>query len=374
MVPTSNSYQFVNNTQLDDLFRDAYERIGIVGNDIIGLHIPSAIMSANLELSSWPGRGINLWLIQKHIFSIVKNQAIYTLPQYTVRVFDVVSTAPVRLNKGGIAFSIDQNGGPAGGNPSNCFDPSQTGGCIQTVPNACIGYDYGNGNTFSIYYVGVTPLSTSIYTLTVQYSFDMVNWTTIYVAPKQTYPAYQTTWFVIEQTLNARAWRITENDGKILAIQQIYFSQPTNTGISDKVLGILSHSEWMSLPLKMNNNGSGTASSYYFNQSTPGPLSLPTLTLWPVPGPSNISQTHIFYTNYRYAQDITQLYQNVEVPQRFYDALVAGIAARLSLKFAPDRYQMLLADASVAYQNAANTDYENVPIRFLPDFSCYNIR
>jgi hypothetical protein len=373
MVPTSNSYQFGNNTQLDDLFREAYERIGIVGNDIIGLHVPSAIMSANLELSTWHGRGLNFWLIQKHMLSLVPNQPIYVLPQYTVRVLDVVATSPVRLNSGGTAFSLDKDGGPGGGTPNNCFDSAQTAGCTQTVINGSIGYDYGAGNTNSIFYVGLTPLATSTYTLTVQYSFDMVNWVNVYVAPKQEYPAFQTTWFVVEQALNARAWRITETGGATLAIQQIYFSQPTNTGTPDRLLGDLSGSEWMSNPLKMRTNS--TISGFVFNQSTLAPSLSPTLTVWPVPGPSTIlSQTNLLYRNYRYAQDITQMFQNVEVPQRFYDALVAGIAARLALKFAPDRYQMLLADANMAYQNAANTDYENVPIRFLPNFSRYSVK
>lgn len=356
MATLSNSYLFGSNTQLDDLFREAFERIGIIGNEQTPLNVKSAIMAANLELSSWPGRGLNLWLISQEMFSLYPNQPIYTLPKNTVRVLEVTATQPIRLNTGGTAFST------AGGNAANCFDPNQTVGCIQVAANGSIGYDYGLNKSNSILYVGVTPLADSNYSLTVEYSFDTVNWTPVYVSPTQLYPAYQTTWFVVEHALNARAWRITETGGETLAIQQIYFDQPSTFGTGDRLLSALSRSEDMAIATKMN---TGFPSGYYFKQIIP-----PVLVMWPVPTVTP-SQTNILYTNYRYAQDITQMFQNAEVPQRFYDALVAGISARLALKFAPDRYQLMKSEAEDAYAVAAKTDFENVPLRFQPDFTGY---
>lgn len=353
---TSNTYLFGINTQLDDLFREAYERIGIIGNDQTPLNIQSAIMSANLELSSWPGRGLNLWLIQREMFSIYPNQPIYTLPVNTVRVLEVTATQPIRLNTAGTAFSTD------GGVPSNCFDPTQTAGCIQVSSNGSIGYDYGLGNSNSILYVGITPLANSTYTINVEYSFDNVNWTTVYTAPSQQYLANQITWFVIEQALNARAWRITETGGETLAIQQIYFDQPTNVGTGDRLLSSLSRSEYMAIATKMN---TGFPSGYYFDQKITS-----SIILWPVPSSDAISSpTNILYTNYRYAQDVTAMFQNAEVPQRFYDALVAGLSSRLALKFVPEKYSVMKQEALEAYMIAAATDFENVTIRFDPDFT-----
>lgn len=363
MATTSNSYTFGTNTNLDDLFRESFERIGIIGNEQIPLHIQSAIMSANLELSSWPGRGLNLWLVQQMMFSIYVGQPTYSLPLNTVRVLEVVATQPVRLNKGGTPASSE------GGNAGNCFDSNQTSGCIQTSPNGNISYDYGAGNAYSILYVGITPLQPTppnnipTYTLSIEYSFDNVNWTTVYQAPAKKYPANQITWFVIQQSLNARSWRIRETGGETLAIQQIYFDQPTTFGTGDRLLQPLSRSEYISIPTKLNQ---GFPSGYYFNQILP-----PTITLWPTP-PVNNTQTNILYTNYSYAQDITQMFQTAQIPQRFYDALVAGITARLSMKFATDKLQIMEAKANEAYAIAANTDFENVTLRFEPDFNSYS--
>lgn len=356
-MATSNTYTFGINTQLDDLFREAYERIGIIGNEQTPLNVQSAIMSANLELSSWPGRGLNLWLIHREMFTLYPGQAIYQLPVNTIRVLEVTASQPARLNVGGTAFSS-----PDGGVPANCFDNS-TAGCYQGTLNGWIGYDYGAGNSNSIFYVGITPVVDVLLSLVVDYSFDMVNWTTIYTAQtNQNYIANQITWFVIENTLNARAWRIRETGGDQLEIMQIYFNQPTNVGTGDRLLSPLSRSEYMAIATKMN---PGYPSGYYFDQTIN-----PTMILWPVPPVSN-QYTTILYTNYRYAQDVTQMFQNVEVPQRFYDALVAGISARLAMKFAADRFPLMKAEMQEAYHLAAATDFENVPIRFNPDFTSY---
>src|SRR5277367_2396457 len=196
MAILSNSYLFGTNTQLDDLFRESFERIGLIGNEQTPLYIKSAIMSANLELSSWPGRGLNLWLVRREMFSIYPNQPIYTLPSYTVRVLEVSATQPIRL-LGGTAFTT------AGGNAENCFNPNETAGCTQVAANGSIGYDYGLDSSNSILYVGIIPLEPSTYALKVEYSFDNVNWTSVYTAPSQLYPSGQTTWFVIENSLNA---------------------------------------------------------------------------------------------------------------------------------------------------------------------------
>lgn len=362
-LSTSNTYQFGTNTQLDDLFREAYERIGIIGNEQTPLNVQSAIMSANLELSSWPGRGLNLWLIQREMFSIYPNQPIYTLPTNTVRVLEVSATQPARLNTGGTAGSS----AVAAGNPANVFDQFSTIGCTLAAVGGYISYDYGVGNSNSILYVGITPLAMSTYTLTVQYSFDTVNWFNSYSAPTQTYFANQITWFVIENSLNARAWRVLQatTDATPLALEQIFFDQPTNVGTGDRLLSALSRSEYMAIATKMN---TGFPSGYYFDQTI-----TPTIILWPVPAVNNPpGPTNILYTNYRYAQDITQMFQTAEVPQRFYDALVAGLAARLALKFAVDKFQIMKGEAQEAYAIAANTDFENVTLRFEPDFTAYS--
>lgn len=364
-MSTSNTYTFGSNTQVDDLFREAYERIGIIGSKITGMQVASALMSSNLELTSWQGRVPLQWTRKRFLLSLYLLQPTYVLPSTITRIVDAVAVQPQRLNMGGTATSVPAAAG--GTSAANCFDPFATAGCIQTGPDGYIAYDYGLGQSQSIQYVGITPLQTqATYTLAVDYSFDNVNWQTIYQAPTQTYFANQTLWFVIENALNARSWRIRETNGATLEIQQIYFSQPTVTGTGDRYLTQLSYTEWMQIPTK---NSQGFPSSYFFNAQIS-----PYLTLWPILGPTAQANqfTGLLYTAYQYSQDVTNLFNQFDVPQRFYDALVAGLSYRLAVKFAPQLAAGLKADSQEAFQLAALTDATYSPLRFQPDFLAYS--
>lgn len=359
-MATSNTYEFGLNTQVDDLFRESFERIGVIGNELTGLQIQSAVMSANLELTSWQGKVPLSWTRKRFMTSLYVNQANYSVPRSVTRVVDVVASQPIRLNTGGTPFSS------AGGLAANCFDASSSAGCVQTSPNGYISYDYGVNNLQSIQFVGITPLNAeSIYTIYVDYSFDNVNWFNAYKAPEQSYKANQVVWFALDNAINARAWRIREIGGATLAIQQIYFSVPTTTGTGDRWLQPLSYTEWMQIPTK---NNQGFPSSYFFNEQIE-----PVITLWPVPGPNSLANqfTALLYTAYQYSQDVTNLFNQFDVPQRFYDALVAGLSYRLAGKFAPDKAQVLKNEAVEAFQLAAMTEYQGVTLRFQPDFSSY---
>lgn len=357
-MATSNTYTFGSNTQVDDLLRESFERIGLIGDIITSQKIQSAIMSANLELTSWQGRIPLSWTEKRFLLSVYPGQPTYQLPSTITQVIDVIGTQPTRLNTGGIATSSN------GGTVNNCFDPTTTAGCIQTAANGWISYDYGNGNPKSIQYVGITPLQTqSAYTIAIEYSFDNVNWQLSQQLSLQTYYANQILWAVIENTLNARAWRIRETGGATLQIQQIYFDVPSTTGQGDRALAAISYSEWMQQPNKTSSNQS--LSGYFFNNQIS-----PYLTLWPIPAVNN-QFTGLLFTAYQYSQDVTNLFNQFNVPQRFYEALVAGITARLALKFAPDKLQMCKMDAQSAFQVACLTEGGNETLRFIPDLSAY---
>jgi hypothetical protein len=61
----------------------------------------------------------------------------------------------------------------------------------------------------------------------------------------------------------------------------------------------------------------------------------------------------------------------VDVPFRFYEALIAGLAAKLALKKAPESLSMLKALADEAFDLAAAEDRERAPIRMVPRYMDY---
>lgn len=373
-MATSGTYLFGQTTTIDDFFRESFERIGMFGNDLVPYNIQSAMMSANLLLTEWMGKGPNSWMRQMFMFTLYKNQPIYQLPNNITQIIEVIATSPQRFNIGGTADSSGVQSGAA----ANVFNSSISTGCTLSDANGWISYDYGLGNTNSIIYVGIQPLNNgSSYTLAVDYSFDAPaddNWISLYQAPLTVFNSNQIGWFVIQNSLNARAWRVRETGGATLALQQIYFSQPpSNNGPNDRTLTALSAVEWMQIGNKM--SPTGFPSSYFFNQQdsvTNQPSSSgPTLYLY---APPNGNYTEILYSCYQYPQDITALFQQFNVPRRYLEALISELAFRLCCKFKIDNSDLrnfLSQQKEIAFANACNTDAPDVTLRLQPDFMSF---
>ena len=116
----------------------------------------------------------------------------------------------------------------------------------------------------------------------------------------------------------------------------------------------------------------------YPDKQTPGPLTVywfnhliqPTITLWQPP--DSAQPYTLKYYRARQLQDasvpggITP-----EVPYRFMEAYVAGLAFKLSELYAPARIQELAARAQATFDKAKQRDVENAPLRIVPAMSIY---
>lgn len=345
-MSTSGTFNF-GATINDQFFIDAYERCGVLPDLITAEQIQSAQRSANLLLSEWVNRGLNLWTVTQENLNLNANQSAYTLPYPTSDILE----ANIRTSQrplGGTAFSS------AGGVAQNAFDNNPATACTQTVPNGYISYNYGTNVTYAIQMVGIQSNATLVYTLVGEYSPDNINWFNAITIPAQTYTLGQNVWFVIPVPANAEYFRIRETGGATLNVQELYF----NIVVQDIPITRISRSEYIYLP---NKNQTGRPTSFYVDR-----LINPTVYLWPTP---TAQYNNMFYTRVQLMQDIGSLTNNPYVPQRFYDAFVAGVAVKLAQKYIPSRYEMLKESAAIAYNIAANEDVERVPLRVYGDYT-----
>ena len=74
-MTTSGTTNF--NLDLDELFQEAYERIGIMDGTRSGYQLRSARRSLNLLLSEWDNRGVHLWKVKLSTINCVLGQAQY---------------------------------------------------------------------------------------------------------------------------------------------------------------------------------------------------------------------------------------------------------------------------------------------------------
>lgn len=92
----------------------------------------------------------------------------------------------------------------------------------------------------------------------------------------------------------------------------------------------------------------------------------PVIFLWPVP--DNATHT-LRYFRMKYIEDVSStLTQTADVPHEWMEATCAGLAAKLAVKWAPNRADTLTAYAQTAYKLAAEENRERVPLRITPDF------
>jgi hypothetical protein len=88
------------------------------------------------------------------------------------------------------------------------------------------------------------------------------------------------------------------------------------------------------------------------------------MVLWPTPDPTY--QT-IVYNASQQIMDVNALAQNPNIPQRFMEAAIAGLSARMALIFAADKFPLLDSLSQRAFDLAAREDVENVPMRITPN-------
>lgn len=128
---------------------------------------------------------------------------------------------------------------------------------------------------------------------------------------------------------------------------------------TDLIISPISRAEYLALPNKAQTGERPT--QYYLERTSP-----PSLKVWPVPSGAGVT---LLYYRMRTQQDAGAFVNSLDAPGRLLEAIAAGLAAKLAVKFAPDRAAMLNDMAIASYQAAIREDRERVPMRFLPSMS-----
>lgn len=135
----------------------------------------------------------------------------------------------------------------------------------------------------------------------------------------------------------------------------------TSGGIpTDISLNRISVSTYANIPTK---DQTGRPYQIYVNRATNSPQ----ITLWPVPD-SSTTYTLAYWYLKRIDDATNPGSQTLEVPFRFYNALVAALAYHIALKKpeAQERISMLKSLADEAFQLAADEDRDRSSDRFVP--------
>lgn len=120
----------------------------------------------------------------------------------------------------------------------------------------------------------------------------------------------------------------------------------------DTVVDPMGRDEYANIPDKTQQ---GLPTQYYFNRQV-----TPTLSLWLVP--ENSTDTFEYYAM-RQLQDVGVASNTPDVPFRWLEALTAGWAAKVAVKYAPDRIGPLKGEARSQLALAKQEDRQRTPTR-----------
>lgn len=134
------------------------------------------------------------------------------------------------------------------------------------------------------------------------------------------------------------------------AVLDAYIRDANNNDIYVNAVG---REDYFSL---VNKTTVGDPSLYWFERSV-----APKIHLWPVP---NVSKTFV-YNYLQYLELATTANENAGLPQLWQEAIVAGLAARLAEKYAPEREPSLFQKAELRYKEANQEDRERHQTRFV---------
>lgn len=310
------------------VIENAARRCKLPPQSLSAEHVEVANDQLYLLLSDLSNRGIQLWTIEKQIYPLYDGVGDITLATGTL---DVLNSNLRTLQQ---VTGINT-------------DTSTSRTVFFTTP------------TF-VTTVGIKWSAAGV-PLSLQRSDDGVTWTTIQTETP-TASAGDWTWFDLDSSVATTYFRVLATSGT-LGFSRIYLGN-TPTEIP---LARISRDDYTNLPNK--SFQSNRPLQYWFDRQVQQPI----MHLWPVP--NNSAEVYqIVLWRQRYIMDVGTMTEEIEVPQRWYDAIVAMLAAKLAMEYIEVDAQMipmLDAKAKEALYFAQQEERDNSPMMILPNISMY---
>ena len=300
------------------------------------------------SLSNLINQGINYWCISKKVYGLKADQYEYLLP---VGGNDVLNALYRKLSRPtGSVSSSSGNAAYAFDNDINTIDQ-------QTSPNGNISINYGTDNAIYAGSIGILPGTSGSFHILLETSDDGVTWDLLEDCGVETWVNNEWLWYDIDPGATKQYYRMRETGGNTLAVRE-FFVGNNSTEIT---MARLNRDDYTNLPNK--NFTANQPYQYWFNRTLPQSK----ITLWPTPSDPFIQMT-IWYS--RQVMDVGDLYDELEIPQYFYQAIQCMLAHQMSLVLPGvdlARVQYLEGQADKYFIMAENENRDKSPIYYAPN-------
>jgi len=294
------------NLDVNDLIEEAFERCGKELRT--GYDFRTARRSLNLLTVEWANRGINLWTIEQGQIPLYPNQIIYALPVDTIDLLDQVTRTGTGNNQ------TDLN--------INRISEST----YSTIPNK-----NAQGRPIQVWInrqSGEANTTTATLTSTITSSVTTIAITGVTELPSAGFIK------IDNETIAYSA---------VNGSNLVYCARGAN----------------------------GTTAATHTAGAAVTVQNLPCINIWPVPNQGSVGNPYytFVYWRMRRVQDAGTGTSSQDIPFRFLECMVAGLAYKMALKIPdidPNRVLMLKAEYDQQWQLAADEDREKASNRFVP--------
>lgn len=140
--------------------------------------------------------------------------------------------------------------------------------------------------------------------------------------------------------------------GTIDILDAVIRDSSSNT---DQIINRITIQDYNQLP---NKDTAGKPSQYMIDRQY-----TPIIYFWSVPNTSTYS---LVYWAMNQLEDVTLSNQDADVPYRWSDTICAGLASKLAMKYAPEKFQLLNEMYERSFNFAASSDNDGVSLRVQP--------
>jgi hypothetical protein len=332
-------------------------RCGKLAEERSNEQVLSAKQSLYFLLSNLINIGIQYWAIDKIVLGTKPDQQDYFLP---VGSNDALNVLYRTMNRPVGSYSSS-----AGGVVANVYDGNVDTYCQQTSANGNISVNYGTANPIYAGSIGFLPYiaggGSSTWSIALEYSVDGATWLTLENLGSISVTDNQWVWTDIDPGQNVIYYRIRAYSGTTLSLREFYIGN--NARLIQ--MSRLNRDDFTNIP-----NQNFTANQpyqFWFNRTIPQPQ----MSLWPVPSDAFV-QIVVWYS--RQSQDVGSMTDELEIPQRWYEAVQMMLAHRMSLELPTvplDRIQYLEDQAEKYLSLAESEERDRSPIYLAPNIAVY---
>ena len=342
---------------VQEVIDHAARRCGKLAEELTSEQQLTARQSLYYFLSSLINIGIQYWAINKEVIGLTPDKYIYELP---LGANDTLNVLYRTMNRPSGQYTSS-----AGGVVANVYDGNTSTYCQQTSPNGNISVFYGTNDPIYAGSIGILPYvaggGSAVWSVIYEYSTDGATWNTLDDLGSVTVTDNQWIWTDIDPGQNVEYYRVRVYNGTTMALRELYIGNNSR----EIQMSRLNRDDYTNLPNK--NFTANQPYQFWFDRTIPQPK----IYLWPTPSDPFVQMT-VWYS--RQIMDVGALTDELEIPQRWYEAIIMNLAHRLSLELPQvpmDRVQYLERMAAQYLNEAEQEERDKSPIYWAPNISVY---